>query len=46
LEFLRRAPKKNRDDMPEELKILHYEVARSATTAKKLTFDDEESEST
>ena len=39
-EFLRRAPKKNRDDMPEDLKILHKEVARSPTTAKKLTFDD------
>jgi hypothetical protein len=23
LEFLRRAPRKNRDDMPEDLKILH-----------------------
>ena len=45
-EFIRRAPKKNRDDMPPELKILHSEVARSATTAKKLNFDDNESEST
>ena len=45
-EFLRRAPRKNRDDMPEDLKNLHKEVARSATSAKKLTFDDRESEST
>jgi len=43
-EFLRRAPRKNRDDMPENLKNLHKEVA--ATSAKKLTFDDRESEST
>jgi len=32
--------------MPEELKILHSEVARFSTTARKLTFDDHESEST
>jgi len=32
--------------MPEEIKILHAEVARSATTAKKLTFEENESEST
>ena len=45
-EFLRRAPRKNRDDMPDELKVLHAEVARYSSTAKKLTFDENGSEST